>query len=322
MTTGSVRHGAGEVRGPRPGRSRGRLRPSAGRPGQGRGHHVAPAARSAWSWRSAGSTGSPPKRPSPSCVDAARRCASSASTAASAAASIPPARTRCSTSWRSRSPRPIPRRGGDADVLRRRCAAARGRMSGGRARRSRAVLAGECRGRSTSTTRPTRGVDGLPARAPLSGGPGPGVRRDRAMPIRLDSRAADFAARFAPSSLPSVRSRPTSRRRCARSSPTVAAGGDAPWSSSRASSTASTSTQIGLAVTRAEIEIAYAACDRSALDALTLARDRIEAYHRRQLPADDRFTDALGVELGLAGPRSRRSGSTFPAAPPPIPPRC
>src|SRR4029077_735663 len=29
-----------------------------------------------------------------------------------------------------------------------------------------------------------------------------------------------------------------------------------------------------------------------------LARDRIEAYHRRQKPSDDRFTDALGVELG------------------------
>ncbi|HVG82061.1 MAG TPA: histidinol dehydrogenase, partial [Methylomirabilota bacterium] len=30
----------------------------------------------------------------------------------------------------------------------------------------------------------------------------------------------------------------------------------------------------------------------------TLARDRIEAYHRRQLPVDERYTDALGVELG------------------------
>jgi histidinol dehydrogenase len=29
-----------------------------------------------------------------------------------------------------------------------------------------------------------------------------------------------------------------------------------------------------------------------------LARDRIEAYHRRQKPADERFTDPLGVELG------------------------
>ena len=44
--------------------------------------------------------------------------------------------------------------------------------------------------------------------------------------------------------------------------------------------------------------LAAAACDRRALDALTLARDRIEAYHRRQMPQDERFTDALGVELG------------------------
>src|SRR5262245_4137637 len=53
-----------------------------------------------------------------------------------------------------------------------------------------------------------------------------------------------------------------------------------------------------LRVTPDEIEMAYAACDRKALDALALARDRIEAYHRRQLPRDERFTDALGVELG------------------------
>ena len=37
---------------------------------------------------------------------------------------------------------------------------------------------------------------------------------------------------------------------------------------------------------------------RTALDALALARDRIEAYHLRQMPKDERFTDALGVELG------------------------
>src|SRR5690606_33948567 len=41
-----------------------------------------------------------------------------------------------------------------------------------------------------------------------------------------------------------------------------------------------------------------AACDRAVLDALELARARIEAYHRRQRPADDRFTDEAGVELG------------------------
>src|SRR5205085_1934593 len=54
----------------------------------------------------------------------------------------------------------------------------------------------------------------------------------------------------------------------------------------------------GLSVTADEVEVAYAACDRQALAALALARDRIEAYHIRQKPKDDRFTDALGVELG------------------------
>jgi histidinol dehydrogenase len=54
----------------------------------------------------------------------------------------------------------------------------------------------------------------------------------------------------------------------------------------------------GLKVAADEIDAAVAACDRRALDALIFARDRIEAYHRRQLPADERFTDALGVELG------------------------
>jgi histidinol dehydrogenase len=54
----------------------------------------------------------------------------------------------------------------------------------------------------------------------------------------------------------------------------------------------------GLKVSAGEIEGAHSACDPRALAALALARDRIEAYHRRQLPKDDRFTDALGVELG------------------------
>jgi histidinol dehydrogenase len=51
-------------------------------------------------------------------------------------------------------------------------------------------------------------------------------------------------------------------------------------------------------VTAVEIEAAAGLCDPEALAALKFARDRIEAYHARQKPADDRFTDALGVELG------------------------
>lgn len=53
-----------------------------------------------------------------------------------------------------------------------------------------------------------------------------------------------------------------------------------------------------LRVSAAEIDAAHAACNGPALDALKLAKQRIEVYHQRQLPANDRFTDALGVELG------------------------
>jgi histidinol dehydrogenase len=53
-----------------------------------------------------------------------------------------------------------------------------------------------------------------------------------------------------------------------------------------------------LAVQEAEIDAAMATADPAVIDALTVARDRIESHHRRQLPKDDRYTDALGVELG------------------------
>ncbi|HEX3502705.1 MAG TPA: histidinol dehydrogenase [Xanthobacteraceae bacterium] len=51
-------------------------------------------------------------------------------------------------------------------------------------------------------------------------------------------------------------------------------------------------------VTAEEIATAVKSCSSATLDALEFARARIEAYHRRQMPKDDRFTDALGVELG------------------------
>ena len=54
----------------------------------------------------------------------------------------------------------------------------------------------------------------------------------------------------------------------------------------------------GLRVKGGEISAALDACGRKEVAALELARDRIEVFHRRQLPPDDRFEDALGVELG------------------------
>ncbi len=54
----------------------------------------------------------------------------------------------------------------------------------------------------------------------------------------------------------------------------------------------------GMRVTDAEIATAMAEVSAETMDALKLARDRIEAFHRRQLPSDDRYTDEQGAELG------------------------
>jgi histidinol dehydrogenase len=118
------------------------------------------------------------------------------------------------------------------------------------------------------------------------------------MPIRLDSRAPDFAARFR-AFLATKREAAADVEAAVRAIiAQVAAGGDAALIELTRKLDRVDLGRTGLKVTADEIETAYAACDRRALDALTLARDRIQAYHRRQLPRDERFTDALGVELG------------------------
>lgn len=53
-----------------------------------------------------------------------------------------------------------------------------------------------------------------------------------------------------------------------------------------------------LAVSVAEVDEAVANADPEVVAALKLARDRIESHHSRQMPKDDRYTDAIGVELG------------------------
>lgn len=47
-----------------------------------------------------------------------------------------------------------------------------------------------------------------------------------------------------------------------------------------------------------DIAAARAACDSQTIEALTLAADRIAAFHERQLPTDMRYEDAAGAELG------------------------
>jgi histidinol dehydrogenase len=118
------------------------------------------------------------------------------------------------------------------------------------------------------------------------------------MPIRLDTHEPDFAERF--------RAFLATKRESAAYVETAVRGiiADVAGRGDRALVELTRKfdrvdlDQVGLRVTADEIELAAAACDRRALDALALARERIEAFHRRQLPKDDRFTDALGVELG------------------------
>jgi histidinol dehydrogenase len=53
-----------------------------------------------------------------------------------------------------------------------------------------------------------------------------------------------------------------------------------------------------LRVPAADIAAAAKACPAAALDALRFAQRRIEAYHRKQVPADFDYTDLAGVRLG------------------------
>lgn len=118
------------------------------------------------------------------------------------------------------------------------------------------------------------------------------------MPLRLDSQSADFAARFR-AFLGAKREASADVEQAVRAILTdVEARGDAALIDYTRRFDRLTLTPATLRVPAAEIAAATAQCDPNALAALKLARERIEAFHRRQLPKDDRFTDALGVELG------------------------
>src|SRR3954452_12330746 len=118
------------------------------------------------------------------------------------------------------------------------------------------------------------------------------------MPVRLDRSSADFAERFA-SFLAIKREVAADIETATRVIVNdVAARGDAALIEATRKFDRLDIDANALRVTPAEIEAAVKACDRATIEALQFARDRIELFHRRQLPSDHRFTDALGVELG------------------------
>jgi len=118
------------------------------------------------------------------------------------------------------------------------------------------------------------------------------------MPIRLDTRDADFAESFA-AFLATKREAAQDVEDAVKAIiADVVKRGDAALIELSRKFDRVDLAAIGLRVGAEEIDAATAACEPPALAALKLARERIETYHRRQLPTDERFTDALGVELG------------------------
>ncbi|BBE74214.1 histidinol dehydrogenase [Oharaeibacter diazotrophicus] len=118
------------------------------------------------------------------------------------------------------------------------------------------------------------------------------------MAIRLDDREGDFEARFAAFLTTKREVSDDVDQAVAAIITDVRARGDDALHDWTAKLDRFDSRAAGLRVTEGEIDAALAAVDARTLDALKLARDRIESHHARQRPADERYADALGVELG------------------------
>src|SRR3984957_19917022 len=118
------------------------------------------------------------------------------------------------------------------------------------------------------------------------------------MAIRLDTRSADFAQKFR-AFLDGKRETSADVEAVVRAIVAdVIARGDRALQEYTRKFDRLDLDRAGLKVTAEEIAAALGDCAPAALDALKLARDRIEQFHRRQIPQNDLFTDALGVELG------------------------
>src|ERR1700728_4422518 len=118
------------------------------------------------------------------------------------------------------------------------------------------------------------------------------------MAIRLDTRSSDFAQEFR-AFLDTKRETSIDVEATVRAIVAdVAARGDRALRDFTQKFDRVDLDEVGLKVTPREVEAAYESCGSAALDALEFAHRRIEVFHRRQKPTDDRFTDALGVELG------------------------
>ena len=118
------------------------------------------------------------------------------------------------------------------------------------------------------------------------------------MPIRLDHRQSDFTERFN-QFLAIKREVSADIDAAARAIvDDVVKRGDAALIEATKKYDRLDVTAGALRISEGEIDAAEKACDSATLDALRFARDRIEVFHKRQMPKDEHFTDAQGVELG------------------------
>ena len=129
------------------------------------------------------------------------------------------------------------------------------------------------------------------------------------MSIRLDTRAGDFAQRFR-AFLDTKREVAADVDAAVRAIvDDVAARGDGALKDYTRKFDRFDPDRVGLRVKAEEIAAAFDACGRKTLAALELARDRIEVFHRRQLPRDDRFDGCARrrTRLALDGNRGGRT---------------
>ena len=118
------------------------------------------------------------------------------------------------------------------------------------------------------------------------------------MPIQLDSQSPDFSERFRAFLGTKRETAQDVDQRVRAIIDEVKAYGDRALLQLTLEFDRLDFTKVSMRVTQAEIDDAEKSCKPEALAALKLARERIEAYHLRQKPADERYRDALGVELG------------------------
>ena len=118
------------------------------------------------------------------------------------------------------------------------------------------------------------------------------------MPIRLDMRRDGFAAQFDALLTTKREISQDVDQTVAAIIADVVARGDAALADYSKKFDSLDFSVVPMRVSAADLAAARACCDKPALDALQVAHSRIVAYHEKQRPVDQRFTDALGVDLG------------------------